>query len=59
MNPVCITNKTEISDVKLNAILNKLPELLDESKKEHCYLIDIGKTQVFSWIFNEEGMIII
>lgn len=55
-NPVAIPYKIELADVKLETLLQDLPELLEQLSVEHYYLLDFDITQDFAGIFNKTEM---
>jgi len=46
----------ELADVKLDTLLEVLPDLLEQLQKEDYYLMDLDITQDFAGIFNKEEM---
>ena len=54
--PVCIPYKVELSDVKLESLLEELKELLSQLRKEDYFLMDLDITQDFTGIFKKAEM---
>lgn len=46
----------ELAGVKLDNLLEVLPDLLEQLRKEDYYLMDMDITQDFAGIFNKEEM---
>jgi hypothetical protein len=55
-NPVAIPYKVELADVKLETLLEELPEILRQLQLEGYYLLDLDITQDFAGIFNKIEM---
>jgi len=55
-HPVAVPYKIDLADVKLELLLDALPEILERLAMEHYYLLDLDITQDFAGIFDKEEM---
>ena len=55
-NPVVVPYKIDLADVKLEVLLEALPEILETLAIDNYYLLDLDITQDFSGIFNKREM---
>jgi hypothetical protein len=55
-NPVAVPYKVELADVKLETLLEELPEILRQLRVDDYYLLDLDITQDFAGIFNKGEM---
>ena len=55
-DPVCTPYKVELAGVRLNNLMEVLPGLLEQLRKENYYLMDMDIAQDLAGIFNKEEM---
>ncbi|KAK9506222.1 hypothetical protein O3M35_008196 [Rhynocoris fuscipes] len=55
-DPVVVLYKVELANVKVETILEELPQLMDQLRKVNYYLLDLDITQDFARVFNKTEM---
>lgn len=56
-NPVVAVYKIQLAHLPLDKLLSNLPVILEQLRKDHCYLLDFDITQDYAGCFNKKEMI--